>query len=104
MWISRKHQKRTVTDRVKAEIDEASDETQGAVRSFFAWLNSPTFLARFHGYATLVWVLLMIPSLLLWKESLLWVIIMSVWANVAGHWSSWQASRAERQLERQKDQ
>lgn len=96
-WTSRKR-------KIKREIDEASDDTQGAVRSFFAWLNSPTFLARFHGYATLVWVLLMIPSLLLWKESLLWVIIMSVWAAVTGHWSSWQAARSERRLERQKDQ
>lgn len=26
------------------------------------------------------------------------------WANVAGHWSSWQAARSERRLERQKDQ
>ena len=100
-WTSRK---RKIKRKIKREIDEASDDTQGAVRSFFAWLNSPTFLTRFHGYATLVWVLLMIPSLLLWKESLLWVIIMSVWANVAGHWSSWQAARSERRLERQKDQ
>jgi hypothetical protein len=38
----------------------------------------------------------MIPSLIWWRESVPWLVIMSVWANVAGHWSSWQASRAER--------
>lgn len=98
MWTSRKRK-----GKIKREIEETSEDHHGPVRSFFDWLNSPTFLARFHGYATLVWVLLMIPSLLLWKESLLWVIIMSVWAAMMGHWSSWQASRAERRIEQQND-
>ena len=37
----------------------------------------------------------MIPSLLWWKESILWVVLMSVWANISGHFSAWQATRAE---------
>lgn len=53
------------------------------------------YLRLFHAIATVVWLLLIIPSLLWWKESLLWVILMSVWANVASHFGAWQAARAE---------
>lgn len=56
---------------------------------------SSRFWQHFHLMATLTWIILMIPSLLWWKESIPWLVFMSVWANVAGHWSSWQASRAE---------
>jgi hypothetical protein len=53
------------------------------------------WLRRFHAAATIAWLLLTIPSVLWWKHSLLWVIILSVWANVASHFSGWQAARAE---------
>ena len=95
---------RTVIDRIREEINEASEASQGAARSFAAWLNSPAFLTRFHATATLVWVLLLIPSVLWWKDLLVWVVIMSVWANIAGHWSSWQASRTERLMQKKDDE
>lgn len=59
------------------------------------WLNDSQKLRRFHGYATVVWLGLVVPSVTVWRESIGWVVFMSVWANVAGHWSSWQAARAE---------
>ena len=52
-------------------------------------------LRRFHAAATVVWALLIIPTLLWWSESILWVALMSVYACVTGHFSSWQAARAE---------
>jgi hypothetical protein len=51
--------------------------------------------SRFHQIATLVWATLAIPTLLWWKESILWVALMSLYANVVGHWGAYQASRAE---------
>lgn len=42
-----------------------------------------------------VWALLAIPTLLWWRESILWVAFMSLYANVASHWAAYQASRAE---------
>lgn len=42
-----------------------------------------------------VWVALAIPTLLVWRESILWVAFMSLYANIAGHWSAYQAARAE---------
>ena len=83
------------------QVNEASEESQGALRSFFAFLNSAGFLTKFHATATIVWILLIIPSFLLWKESLLWVITMSLWANVASHWAAYQGSRSERRIEKQ---
>lgn len=57
--------------------------------------QDPKFLRHFHGWVTILWILLLIPSLLFWSESVMWVVLMSVWANIAGHWSAWQASRSE---------
>lgn len=52
-------------------------------------------LRRFHAGATVAWALLAVPSVLWWKDSILWVILLSVWANVASHFSAWQGARAE---------
>lgn len=35
-------------------------------------------LAHFHLFATFVWACLVIPSVLFWKESIAWVVLMSV--------------------------
>jgi hypothetical protein len=53
------------------------------------------YLRRFHAAATIVWFLLILPSVLWWKDSILWVIILSVWANAASHFGAWQGARAE---------
>jgi hypothetical protein len=52
-------------------------------------------LRRFHACATAAWLLLAIPSLLWWSHSIMWVILLSVWANVASHFGAWQGARAE---------
>jgi hypothetical protein len=41
-----------------------------------------------------VWGVLLIPTLL-WRESLVWIVAMSWYANFVGQFSAWQASRAE---------
>jgi hypothetical protein len=48
-----------------------------------------------HAGLTIAWLILIIPSMLLWKDSVPWLVFMSVWANVAGSFGSWQAARAE---------
>jgi hypothetical protein len=53
------------------------------------------WLVRFHAAATALWVVLMGPSLLWWKESIPWLVAMSVWANVAGHFAGWMGARSE---------
>jgi len=58
-------------------------------------LGSPKFLRAFHAAMVIVWVLLIIPSLLFWSNAVAWVVLMSLWANIAAHWSAWQAARTE---------
>lgn len=55
----------------------------------------PKTWVRFHGCMTLVWLCLIAPSLIWWKDSLPWVVFMSVWANLGTHFGAWQGSRAE---------
>lgn len=52
---------------------------------------------KFHGIATVTWIALVVPTVIWWKESLLWVALMSCYANVGTHWSAYQASRAEKE-------
>lgn len=59
-------------------------------------LADPCLWARIHAGAAIVWALLMVPSVLFWKESITWVIIMSAYANFAGSVASWTAARGDR--------
>jgi len=52
-------------------------------------------LRHFHAGATVVWLALLAPTLLWWRESVLWVAVMSLYANFAAHFAAWQAARAE---------
>lgn len=42
-----------------------------------------------------IWALALIPTVLWWKESILWVAAMSLYANWVGHFSAFDAARAE---------
>ena len=56
----------------------------------------PAFLRGFHGWMTLGWGLLVpITVFTGLKSSIVWIALMSVWANFVGHFSSWQAARVE---------
>ena len=57
---------------------------------------SAAFLKRFHGWMTVLWAVLIPVSVIWLKESIAWIVLMSVWANFVGHWSSWQATRVEK--------
>lgn len=61
----------------------------------FALFGRPEVLRRFHGYATLLWILMIIPGVVSWRNSVPFLVFVSIYANVMGHWSSWQAARVE---------
>lgn len=46
-----------------------------------------------------IWVSLVVPTILFWKQSVLWVAFMSLYANFVGHLSAAKASRAELEAE-----
>jgi hypothetical protein len=53
-------------------------------------------LKAFHGWMTVIWgIAIPISVFTDLKTSLVWVVMMSVWANFVGHFSSWQATRVE---------
>lgn len=58
---------------------------------------------RLHLVLTVIWGLLVVPTVFLWRESLLWIALISVYANVVGHWGAYQASRGEEATEAQND-
>jgi hypothetical protein len=44
---------------------------------------------------TVLWFLLVIPTVIWLHNSVLWVGLISCYANAVGHFSAWQATRAE---------
>lgn len=52
-------------------------------------------MRRVHLFLLSVWVVLIPPTLIWWKESILWVLLISIYANIVSHWSAYQAVRAE---------
>lgn len=49
----------------------------------------------FHRLMCGVWALLLIPTLLWWSDSILWVAAMSLYANIGAHWGAAQAAEAD---------
>ncbi len=65
-------------------------------------------MRRVNGWLTVFWlVMIPISYTMHWLNSVVYVSALSLWALVAGHWSSWQAARVEvaqdREVRRQRD-
>ena len=79
------------------------------VRSVWASIQGdPVFMRRVNGWLTMFWlVMIPISYTMHWLSSVVYVSALSLWALVAGHWSSWQAARVEvaqeREVRRQRD-
>lgn len=43
----------------------------------------------------LLWTALIVPTLIWWRDSILWVAFMSLYANIVGHLSAFEAARAK---------
>jgi hypothetical protein len=41
------------------------------------------------------WALLVVPTLMFWRDSVPFLVFVSLYANFVGHFSSWQAARSE---------
>jgi hypothetical protein len=70
---------------------------RGLIKSLWASVQGdPVFMRRVNGWLTMFWVAMIPVSFQLgWLKSVTYVSALSLWALVAGHWSSWQAARVE---------
>jgi hypothetical protein len=53
-------------------------------------------LGRVNGALAVLWLVLSVPAMVWWRNSVTFLVFVSVYANVAGHVAAWQGSRAER--------
>ncbi|XUA17644.1 hypothetical protein ACQVA2_13265 [Citrobacter sp. OP27] len=60
---------------------------------------TPQQIKKLHLGAAIAWGVLAIPSVIWWKNSVLWVIIISIYANIVGHLSGYTAARADEAAE-----
>jgi hypothetical protein len=59
-------------------------------------------MRRVNGWLTIFWIAMIPVSFAMhWLSSVVYVSALSLWALVAGHWSSWQAARVEVAQERE---
>jgi hypothetical protein len=64
-------------------------------------LTQPETMVPFHATMTATWILLIPPTLLCWRNSVPWLIAMSLWANVAAHWSGLQGALGDRRTKKE---
>lgn len=60
---------------------------------------SPHFMRRFNFWAMVLFIILIPPAVTIWKASVPFLVLISMWANIAGHLSAWQSSRVEERQE-----
>lgn len=47
----------------------------------------------------MIWCVLAIPTILIWRDAVVWVAVMSVYANAKTAHSAWKAERAKQAAE-----
>lgn len=53
------------------------------------------WLKWFHLVMMIVWAALAVPGILYWSESIIFIMILSLYANFAGEFAAYQGARAE---------
>jgi len=76
---------------------DVGEAVHNLVRSLWKSVQGdPAFMRRVNGWLTIFWVLMIPVSIITgWISSVTYVAALSIWALVAGHWSTWQAARVE---------
>jgi hypothetical protein len=64
---------------------------------------SPSFMRKANGWLLIFWVIMAFPSMIFWANSVPYLVGVSVYAIVAGHWSAWQAARTEVKQEEEEE-
>jgi hypothetical protein len=62
----------------------------------------PRSSVNFHLGMMVIWGVLLVRKRLLWPHSILWVALMSLYANFVDHFSAYEAARAARLEEQER--
>lgn len=57
--------------------------------------NDPVFMRKLNGWLAIIWFVAAFPICIFLSTSVPFLVFISVYAVVTGHWSTWQASRVE---------
>jgi hypothetical protein len=63
-------------------------------------LDDAAFHLNFNRAMVAVWIILLPPTLIWWRESVMYLVLLSWWANFASHLAGWMAAKAEREAEK----
>lgn len=66
---------------------------------WIAYINDPRNHVKFNKIMLVAWMILLIPTLLWWQESIVWIVFMSWYANTVGHWSAYTSAKTEEKVE-----
>jgi hypothetical protein len=64
-------------------------------RLWAATQDDPVFMRRVNGWLAIVWLIASVPICIFLANSVPFLVFISVYAVVTGHWAAWQASRVE---------
>lgn len=65
--------------------------------------DDPVWMKRIHGWLTVIWFIAAFPIMVFWYDNITFLVFVSVYAVVTGHWSSWQACKVEVKQDEAKD-
>jgi hypothetical protein len=57
--------------------------------------NDPVFMRKLNGWLALIWLAAALPICIFLASSVPFLVFVSVYAVVTGHWSTWQSARVE---------
>ncbi len=63
--------------------------------------DDPRLMRSVNGWLTVVWAIAAVPIVIWLKDSVPFLVFISVYAVVTGHWSTWLAARVEVRQEEQ---
>ncbi len=69
----------------------------GTIKALWASVQgNPVVMRRVNGWFTIFWIAMIPISIVTgWISSVTYVVVLSLWALVSGHWAAWQAARVE---------
>lgn len=50
-------------------------------------------MRRLHAFLTIAWLILCVPALLWWKNSVPFLVFISMYAIVVSHWDAYQTAK-----------